>query len=106
LLVPCSPYRFQIGGTENPKPTQKYRFLCRDDTVNPRHGRLEKAGGLPVLEHDIQWTAMRDRSDPTDDRIVLEVEKDKRGPKLATGAGREWELANENLAEHAQRKES
>lgn len=106
MLIPCSPNRFQVGGTENPKLAQKYRFLGRDDTVNSRHGRSEKTCSLPVLEHDIQWTATRNRSDPTDDRIVLEVEKDKRGPKLATGAGREWELANENLAEHVQRKES
>jgi hypothetical protein len=106
MLVPCSPNRFQVGGTEDTEPAQKYRFLGCDDTVNPRHGRSEKAGGLPVLDHDIQRTATRDRSDPTDDHIVVEIEKDKRGPKLATGAGREWELANENLAEHVQRKES
>src|ERR1041385_7872059 len=106
ILVPSSPNDFLVSGTERTQTTQEDRFLGSYNPVQPRHRRSKQSGCLPILERDIQRTSPIDRSDPADDYVIGQIEENECGPELAGRAGSEGKLANENRAEHLQRRES
>jgi len=55
---------------------------------------------LPIRNHNVQWSNAQDRCHTANQRVLIQIEKNKRGAGLAECTGGKWKLDDENLAEH------
>jgi len=100
VRVPSHTDDFKIGWGKASEPAKEYRFLGRDDSVEPGDGALDETCGLPLRDHYVHGTTSQTAGNPANEGVLTEIEKDEGRAQLKALTIGERKPAEVNLAEH------